>query len=417
MTAEEHKIFRFLASTEGKELDVKVDDVDDYSLNVRFSNNLNIPAMVDAIQAMGKIIARVWLWEPNEDDRKRYGIKKKYVAIQGYRRIGGCKLIRNNRDKFTGQLIDAVEKIPAIVYKGISREDAENMMMDHWTTQGLAKSEIVWSIMKLKYSGHDATDIQERMASQIAKSGLVNIDKVDLDEFEKMTTRADRIAWTRKHIQNFVTGWVVKSTLLGPAIAKQCLFFFKNKDKLMEEGERVLIDGKRTNIIKLSSADTADKKNGQSKPVDELYLNDDGQLIIKGGGPEVRNVLQQLHEELITGKPVDPGQKMLTKKAIEEAKSTYASEAVRATLDHVLGKKSDALLNLDISIKKSEKIKDLIQAYLDNGGFKVKALNDVLSSMLNDSYEHFSETLAGQSEPKVTAAVSKSLEKDSKSAA
>jgi len=411
MSEPQEKAFQFLSATEGKEKDVKLTEISEYSINVRFANNLDIPSMVDWIQAMGgKILTSVWLWEPSETDRKKLGIVGRFVAIQGYRRIGACKWIDSHPDQFSATLVNNVQKIPALVFSGISRDDAENMVMDHGSTKPLAKSEIVWSIFRLYYAGHSATEIMTRMAKQIARD-LKGVSAADLQEYDAMTDPAQRKAWVRDKLQNVVNNQIIRSAKLGKAIAEQVIYYFKFTDGLLEESEQMMFKANTTALQRLSGAAKVDQDSAQFESVNELKLNDNNELVIRGGGPQIRGVLHELHNSFFNkgGGDATP-QRMMPRREVEARASSFASKALKATLGMVTGDTSTNVLEVDAEIYRLERIMETLTAFMDAGGFKVKTLTEVVDALLNKPTDEIEKLLGSHCDPEVGKKATAKLE-------
>ena len=380
------KPFHFMPPSEGKERIVNLDDIDmEFDLNVRF--DYDIPSMVDWIVSVGFLIKRPLLAEVTDSERPLWGtdrlghhITKRYVRLQGHRRLLGLQHINLHPDKYSYSLYEMTKKVLVVTYSGLNRTLAESIIMDHGSEKPLHPSELIGCVYRLFYSGHNATEIMSRLVKPLAAAFRVPQAKVH--ELDATTDPAERMAIIRGMFQNVINSHVIRATQAGPWVAEQVLRHFKKEDGLLPKEEPLLFKANGPAIRTIMVAVKEDQKIGQFEGIKDAYINEDGKLVIDGGGPNSRGKLEEMIHLYFNPSEKPKASRMMTSKDVKARQDSFKSKGFNTALQMVLQGETDAnTVEIDAQAYRLEKIETIAKAIVAAGGTRDKTINEVLESM------------------------------------
>jgi len=345
---------------------VSLDKISDVSINVRFSNNLDIATMMDEIALEGRVRDAIDLWLPADEVADSLGSPRGlHIPIRGNRRFNASKRIANDPDNWSASLVAAVSEIPARVHTGLTLTEAEEMVLDHNSMKRIAKSEIVNSIFRRYLGNKSEMDIILEMHRIIGEDLVNKADKVK--ELEQIADPKKRRDFARKWLHTFVGNYLVRACKLGSFVREQVLLKYKSEDGLLEGDETVHFLANTSAIQAISAAKTEDDKDASWEGgVTGIHVNGNG-IEVQGGGNATKRCIEDLIIAHKSGKKAkkDDGPKVLSKKELEDRKDSFQSRTTIGALKMALGFEVPSLADDDIKASRREQVENVLKENID----------------------------------------------------
>lgn len=300
------------------------------SENIRHSkesggvDTYQLSEMVDAIKEVGHIREPIVVEEQSDGLHVR----------RGFRRVGAAlKIVAD--PKSPQALVEAMHKIPALVYKGPLTEIQRLSLINDQDNKRFKYSELLRLAFKYFKSGLKWNQVAYAMYRQWAEiTGNVDI----LNEVDAISGEAAK----KKRIDKWLQGTFQKILgnlyNIGPIAMDMAMVEAMEKDKLIKTkknfptldenqlvpGPKVLLLGKQKRLDALLVAKQVDSQRGQ--------------WIMDEGGPEFNALLEKYAKEDKEGGPA-PAPKALTYADLNElATKTAQSQTMKSAFEHASGR-------------------------------------------------------------------------------
>jgi len=215
------------------------------------------------------------------------------VLVQGHRRWGSLAYIHANPSEFDGAVCENAKTCPATVIEGVTCKRARDLALDERGRANLMKFEVVTEAFRRFWNDESYQDVCVLMAHMLM--GLLSNGEAKYREILAIDDGRERNKKLVSTLRNVVDQHLFSAHLLGPAMVKQVIAFFKkrvDKQELDKDaGERLLLEAKLDVLRELRSVFTKSKDSGW-QPIVNLNIDDvTGDVVIEGGNKEVNELL------------------------------------------------------------------------------------------------------------------------------
>ena len=265
---------------------------------------------------------------------------------------------RDTAEKLAKKVIKSLESVKAILYGG-PPEDYEEIIHDHAGVRTLARCEVVKLRHRTLAIGMGETEFINQYHPLLNRvyngPGAQAFDKILAD-----TPRREWASVLRKKFHNTVYHI---DRLWKMGLADAFMAWQRSQDGLpTKEGDFYPCKLDITVTNTLFKAHREDMNNNQGARITGLdKVNND--LLIHGGGPNLREALNKLYLDYKSGTTTQ-AKKALPKSKMEELVDQYTSEAVKTAILTCAGEGDVRLIQLDADVNRFEKLVVLIKRNL-----------------------------------------------------
>jgi len=329
----------------------------DRALNVRL--DYDVPSMVESIRRVGRITDPIHVWL--KDDGK-------YTVIRGNRRASGAHVIENENLPEDQDVIKELQKIPCIVYEGLTEKEAFDLVLDQGDQKTLNKAEIAKAVWRCVDQGMVPDEIYSKMYQALA---LMTGQLKKAHEAEQIRSAADRKVFFKNWFKGTVDQFLMYAWECGPMVQEQVLLNLLQSTRPLtdEEKSKVRFACTRKVVTELYNARKNDRNKG-------LWNQK------KRTGPEFEEIIRK-HEMIYTtgeAPESEPVAKKMTFKAIEGMSEQFRSSDLTTLANVILGKDQANLIVLDEDAFKLEMIiEELRSAQNDLKGIRKELVQAILS--------------------------------------
>lgn len=339
----------------------------DYAVNIRQTNNYDLPHMKEQIVSMGRIIKPLAVREMEVDLNGKK--EKQLLVLQGNRR-GRAGLELWNDPSISVELKEALSKVDIIVYTDLTPSEEISLIIDHGSEKPISRTETVVAIWRLDKQFKSEAEIISTMYFALAKySG--NEKKLRDVPTEPRAKEKFLKSWLHGTVGNYV----LASAKMGDFIREQFILTHRSEDKLLNEGEKVELRCSRDRITQLSQAITADKdvnKDGKGWNVDT-------------GGEKFNALVQKFKDEDAGLAEAEAKVSRPSVKLLKEKADVYKSPAIRTALLVAAGELAaeggKQLLDLDDRLTLLQMKLEVLQK--NEGSVKDEGVKKLVHAILN----------------------------------
>lgn len=350
--------------------------------NARKADNLDTESIVPQLLSAGRVTDPLSV-EPHPKE------KDKYIVLRGNRRTSGVQFIM--RGAFTPEQKAGFEKIDVQVYTDLSEKEREDMIFDQGGFKPLSREETALAVERKMKQGYGFGAIVDSMYYQLAHftgqhKKLAAVPKND---------PVAREMYLKKWFRGSLDQYIMYGFQMGPWVREQFLLTLKAVDtgnKLKPEDGRLWMNIDRDVMKALWAAMIADEKideGGKGWKVYKQYLppEKEGDMPKHVGGGEnfntevekwVRITLKQEKKRPSSNKPSTDDLEKLCRtfagspEMTAVARFAMGAEGAGEEMERLF-KASERTQNVfqilrDFAPKlKNEKVKELVNAILDDG--------------------------------------------------
>ena len=369
-------------------------DMDDsHTVNPRMIEELKYRELLPAIEAeSGKVLKPGALWKPPSDfdvstlvfhDLLTGAITppppeglEYYICIQAHRRTAALKHIRKHQETYSHETWANAEKLPAVIYDGISLERAQQLANDDEGKEGLSRLNTIKIVFDKFNKGWLYDQVVEEMPQTLFKVFRVSGTVRKWPAVAAITNGKERKAAIRKDLRNDVYTNLYVTHCIGPALVKQSLLNEAKKGgQLKVEG--IFMDTKHANIVALGKIYNAEEAASytplrliavmSTPPQGDDVLSepaDAGEYYVVAGGSEnMRNAILGLMRQFRTGESPNKDEvKPLDKTARDNIIKSRRSEVQKAIALKMAGETVENAEELDTKAYHWEKKEALLQS-------------------------------------------------------
>jgi hypothetical protein len=276
------------------------DLVVDKALNVRLTDNYDLPTLMEQIREMGRIVKPLIV---DGDTNK---------VLSGNRRALAAKALLD--DPTTDQaLAKELEKLECVVYTGLSEGERTKLIFDHGSEKAINRTETLLSVWRLDKQMFSEKQIASLMYFALAKYSGKESKLKDVPT-EPQAREKFVHAWFRGTLGNYM----LSAHRMGDYVREQMVKTHLSEDKLLKEGETVEMKCTRDRIIELSKAKSDDSgKDGKGWTVET-------------GGEKFNALIEKFKAEDKGERVKEPTRP--TAKALAGMADIYKSPAIRRAL-------------------------------------------------------------------------------------
>lgn len=239
----------------------------------------------------------------NTDESWR--IANRDLLLRGHRRCAGSRKIVESPQTFTGLVVANAKKVPAIIYEGMTMQEAHDFTIDDKGKVPLKRRDIVKMVLARFHAGMSYQEIAVKFP-QLLFGAFIKDGDVKFAELAKEDDGKKRLKGITDGLKNVLDSWFRSAYILGPAVEKQLVTWVgKKKDKdAIPKGERSLMDCQMSAMQKLRAIRFQSVKGGTKSedpekaklctPITKVDRDTDSNVItVEGGNSEVNEALKK----------------------------------------------------------------------------------------------------------------------------
>lgn len=310
----------------------------DYGTNVRVVGNYDIPAMMEAIVATGRITDPIHVRLADN------------VVLRGNRRtLAGQKLLA---DPTTPQdVAEALKKVDVVAHD-VQAGSAEELdiILDHGNTKGLSRTEILLTVWRMDKQFLSEAQIIGMLYQPLAGYTGNQQKAVQAAAMSNLKERSD---FLRKWLHGTVGNYFLAAAKMGRYVREQMELSHLMEDRQLPAEKKVEMKVNRDRITQLSAAKSKDDPTKGGKGWD-----------VEKGGENFNLLIQQFKDEdagiATTEKKTRPNVKDL-----EDRAAVFSHPAIRSALLVAAGhaEHGKALVDLDATLNRMTMVLDILAAF------------------------------------------------------